>query len=79
MNQIEITLNDIKLWVDYDYEPGEPPSYGYEPGGYYAYSGSPEHIDIKTIYVDGTDWNIVSEISAVELEEIEQHIKRIEE
>lgn len=69
--ETELTLYGIDLFVEYDYQHGEPATRDYP--------GSPAYINIDAVYISGTDWNIISELSARDEEQIEEHIKRIHE
>lgn len=63
---MEISYNNVLLWVEYEYESGERPTR--------EHPGSPEDVHIKKIYVSGTDWEITDKTTAKEDDQLREII-----
>ena len=75
MESVEIKMHDIKLSVDYDYNPGEGMVMYYADGS--GHPGEPPSAEIQAVYAGDID--IYELLSADMLDYIEQKIVEIHE
>ncbi len=48
-----ITISGVDIIVEFDYDPGEPPVYGYPDT---QQPGCPEEYTIQKVYVEAAEW-----------------------